>query len=165
MGDRTWAHLEIGGHLETVEEAEGLIVAMVNDGIAEDEQDAKNELRQAVEDDRFIYYEGEEVNYGQFDIIDAFMEEHPQLTCRTNHGNGGDYDCGSKTVHEGVAAYFKGDGVINRKTVRDLLDAGDLDGLRKRLDQDDAMEFVTVPPLTASPAVATWLKIFGEKAT
>lgn len=166
MGDRTWASITIGGYLETVEQAEELVEALAQEWIVNDEQEAKNLLRAACESKERIEYEHSEVNYGTFEHVDAVVLGNPKLSCRTTFASGGDYDAGTKVVHEGKTYHFTGSdgGLVSRKEVVKLLVSGGAEAVLKEMKRQDALESAEVVTLiTASPAVAAWLKIFGEQ--
>lgn len=165
MGDRVWALIKIGGHLETVGDVEALVTAIVNEGVVDDAEDAKTALRHSVESGIPFEHEGDQVNYGTFGILESAIEANPKLSSITCFGRGGDFDSGSKTVHEGKSTTFYGDDrAIPRREARTILHEQGVEALLKRIDELDFLEDGCVTKLTASPAVAAWLKIFGEKA-
>lgn len=163
MGDRTFARIEIGGHLETVAEAEALLEAIVKDDIAEDREHGLLLMRQAVETARDITFEDEQRNYGVFSNVDNAVVLLPRMECRTSFESGGDYNAGKSIVYDGKSINMEGDNNISRTLVRTAL-LGGMDDVVELLDLYDRLEDGDMPPLTASPAVATWLKIFGKSA-
>lgn len=165
MGDRVWANIKIGGHLDTIEEAEELIDAMTSDGLAEDDEDGQTRLRAAIENDEPFEHEEDEVNYGTFREVEANVTGNPKLSSITVFGRGGGFDSGSRTIHEGVETSFTGEGgLVDSDSVRKAIITGGAEAVVELLDRMNFLETKCVTKLTASPAVAAWLKIFGEKA-
>lgn len=165
MGDRVWTNIKIGGHLDTIEESEELIEALVSDDIAKDDEHGQTLLRSAVENGKPIDYEEDEINYGTFRAVETHVKDNPKLSCITTFGRGGGFDSGSRTIHEGDETHFTNEGgLVDSHSVRKALDEGGEKAVREFLDRMEFLETKCVTKLTASPAVATWLKIFGEKA-
>lgn len=177
MGDRIYARIVFGGHIETVEEMETFISAIgdaaVNDNTDEsyisDAGEARSSVRKAVEQQYQPEYYDAEVNYGVFNELEAMVKQIPGLGCTTWHEAGGDYPAGVRTVMP--------DGTSHRCDVADGEPVTNLDALvsaRKSYNVLAALDQILVdmnracgndmPPFTVSPAVAAWLKIFAAAA-
>ena len=165
MGDYVHTSIAIGGHLETVEEAEELLAALneqfAHSGNYEEENLAW--LRAAVEGNTSLDTE-EQANYGRFDTIESFVETSPHLSCRSVFGRGDDFDSGSTVVHEGVRHSFDGYGVVSRVDIRKALQEGGAEAVAELVDNCEFLEEKCIKGFTASPAVHAWLKIFAEPA-
>lgn len=169
MGDRTYARILIGGHLETVAECEKLIEGMMAGSFSDDGADRWTAmLRAAVEKNDYLEDEGDEINYGVFEEIEAAVTAIPGLGCSTDFDSGGGYGAGTKTImpDKSERRCSQDDGVmvdlitlINRRNEPDPLAA--IDAL---IEDTHIAAGDRLPKLTASPAVHAYLKIFGEKA-
>jgi hypothetical protein len=183
MGDRVYAAIRIGGHIETPQEAERLIDGLIAEGAkcqhtderCNDEAVAIRLLRATV-DGKLpqLCLHDDDVNYGEFPDIEDAIKEVPKLWCSTNYGAGCGFSEGIKTIchvdgkleelhcgttdhgptvplQELVSATEQPDeelaAIVRGIVRRCVLAAGD-----------------SLPPLTVSPAVGAWLKIFGKKA-
>jgi hypothetical protein len=179
MGEYVSASIEIGGHLETVAEAEILIEALLRQVITFNETDDKitctengqTALRTVIELGKVFRGYDHQVNYGNFDEIDAIAPDLPKLWFSTSYGAGGDFSSGIKTFIEGEeyrCTTADGEPVVSLDELELAVNGNDLDTIAY-----ETIRIVTrtkreagkgLPPLTASPAVCAWLKIFGDKA-
>lgn len=184
MGDRVHASVAIGGHLETIDEAEELADALVaesfydsnTDEKVEGEEDAMTIMRYAVENKQTISFYDHEVNYGNFDSIDAAAHTIPGIVCVTSFDSGGDFSEGRKTilhvdgqVTELHVSTHGGAPTIELRELEEALhkarlDADPLAEIDKLIAETKRAAGDGIPPLTASPAVSAWLKIFADKA-
>lgn len=179
MGDRVYASIEIGGHIETIEEAEQLIDALIREVITfnpTDEklaclEDGQTALRAVIEAGRTFEGHDLEVNYGNFEELDAAATNLPKLWFSTTYEAGGEFSEGIKTFIDGeqfccmtndngpVVSLSELEGIVNGNEPETIAYA--LTRIITRVQREAG---IGLPPLTASPAVAAWLKIFGEKA-
>lgn len=178
MGDHVYASIEIGGYIETVAEAETLIEALLREvitfshtqekiTIAEEGQTA---LRTVIEAGKnFNGYELE-LNYGNFDELDAIAPQLPKLWFSTEYEAGGGFPSGIKTFINGEEHRCMTNGG-SAVVPLDELEAA-VNGNNPDTIAYEVIRIVTrtkreagkgLPPLTASPAVCAWLKIFGDK--
>jgi len=172
MGDRVYATLEIGGRLETVEEAEKCVSALVTEELVNDEKHAQTVLRESVERTRCMWFEVTEQNYGTFDHVEAATKLIPGLMCATKYGAGSEFPEGWLLVAhiDGEAQAFSiptngGDPCIDYRDVKGIAELGDrplATMVREKMELIKLAE--SIPPLSASPTVTAWLKIFGEMA-
>ncbi|MCO5730104.1 hypothetical protein [Rhizobium sp. SSA_523] len=180
MGDRVYASIEIGGHLETIGEAETLIDALVREVITfnhTDEkiaclEDGQTALRTIIEAGKTFEGHEMEANYGNFDELDAAARELTNLWFSTTYEAGGGFPEGIKTFINGEqfrCQTSENRPVVSLPAIEELLHkhrlgpdiVGELDALVANAKRSAG---IGLPPLTASPAVCAWLKIFGEKA-
>lgn len=177
MGDRVYARVEIGGHVETIEEMQTLIDGIVvecvstleGDDSVDDADDARSAFRHFVESQELPTFCGTEVNYGVFESIDAAVSEIPGLGCCTNFDAGGGFGAGMKTVMpDGTEHHADRAGDDTGVSLSALMKARESDAPLAAIDalieEAKLADGQCVPPFTVSPAVAAWLKIFGEKA-
>lgn len=178
MGDRVYASITFGGHIETVEEAEefisslGLehIVESDRDKVVSSEDEAKASLRYLIEHKSDVQYYDNECNYGTFDDLETMVAKIPGLGCSTQFDAGGGFDAGVKTImpdgSEHSANYSRDGGAT--VSLSDLKQARNSDSILVALDKliadAENAQGSKLPDLTVSPAVAAWLKIFAEKA-
>lgn len=177
MGDRVYASIEFGGHIETIEELETLCEALVNEGVTgghDDHhirsiEDARIVLRSDIEDRHPPFFYDNEVNYGTFDQIEAAVDEIPGLGCCTTFEAGGGFSAGMKTVmpngdkHEGAAA--DDDAVVSRNALIKARQSDDpLAAIDQLIEEAANIAGANLPPFTVSPQVAAYLKIFGGRA-
>lgn len=171
MGDRVYASILFGGHIETVGEMEAFVEAIGGECLADDEDrnvrnaaDAKKVLRRYIEGDLHVTFSDSERNYGQFDELEGMVKQIPGLGCVTNFAAGGGFDAGTKTVMPDGSEHHSV-GSLNGSTVslheiikaRESPDAlAEIDKIIEagRLGRGDKL-----PKFTVSPAAAVWLKI------
>lgn len=177
MGDRVYASITFGGHIETVEEAEEFVSSLGLEHIVESDRDkavtsedeAKASLRYLIERKADVQYYDNECNYGTFFDLETMVNEIPGLGCVTMFDAGGGFDAGIKTVlpdgSEHTAYRNRDGGVISLSELKAARNSDDvLASLDNLIAAAEQAEGVSLPPLTVSPAVAAWLKIFAEKA-
>jgi hypothetical protein len=181
MGDRVYASIRIGGHLETVEEAESLVGAIVAEGLKDlhsdaridDEAAAQANIRLRIEGNAFVDLHDTEVKYGSFNHIEAAIRLLPRMWCSTSYESGGDFDAGIATIFhaDGNATEHScetsdGDPVVRLSRLKSAAQHDDerLAAIVKGIIEELGIAAgEDLPPLTASPAVSTWLKIVAEK--
>lgn len=168
MGDRVYASIEIGGRLESIKEAEELIDALIHDGLADDKDNATAALRRHIEEMTAISAGADQVKFGTFQAVEHAVKSAPGLKCVTKYNAANDFPegwtfanqtevieiptCGGRPCLEYSAL----------KSISAISERAILHVVLERMAEIDLAE--TIPPLTAPPAVAAWLKIFGEKA-
>lgn len=175
MGDRVHANFRLGGHVETVEELEILMDAIVDEMVVDlhldfrikNHEDAKTSLRNALEAKFEPSFYDNDVNYGTFESIEAAVEEVSGLAAHFTWEAGGGFDAGMKTIlpdGEEVRAEGGEDPAIS---LSQLVQARQSDNVLRALD--DIIEAarkaggLTMPAFTASPAIHAYLKILGGK--
>jgi len=177
MGDRVYASVRIGGHIETIKELDVLVAAIIADGVScqnsERPASSKQEVYAmaccAVEEDNWLDLHAYEVNNGTFSKIDGAIENNPMLWCSTFFEKGEGFDSGTKTICHigGKLGVFRAktvgfDPVVYIKELREILtaDPQGIEGeLRSLVDKVDRAEGRGLPPLTASVPVSAYLKI------
>lgn len=172
MADAVRATIDIGGRLDTVAEAERLIAALVEEDLVDDDAHAQSILREAMERKRHLWFEEDQSNYGTFNRIDDSVAKIAGLTCVTKYGAGDSFPEGWNLVThvDGEAQTFPiptngGDPCIDYRDVKGIADLGDAPLARMVREKMALIKLAeNIPPLTTSPAVATWLKIFGNNA-
>ena len=181
MGDRVYAAIRIGGHLETIEDAETLAELIDGErsqsggGRISGLAGAQSALREAVEGRTTVDIDDDEVNYGEFSTIEPVIRGMPKLWCSTTFEAGGGFAAGIKTIyHDGKGAVQEAscstsDGEAVIPLSRLVSAAKEEDRIlgavvRSLITEIEKSAGTSLPPLTASPAVMAWLKIFGEKA-
>ncbi|QPC87121.1 hypothetical protein GA830_10485 [Mesorhizobium sp. NBSH29] len=168
MGDRTHALIMIGGHLETVADTE-LFLRMMSESTF-DNQDINSwtsALREAIEENRYLEDEDSEVNYGTFDDYEAAVKAAPGMGCSTYFDAGGGYGAGVRTIMPDKTEHqcSTDDGVMvgllalieARKNANPLTAIDDL------IERTHIAAGDSLPKMTASPSVHSYLKIFGRK--
>lgn len=164
MGDRTFASIRIGGHVDTVEKIEKLCEAIYEEGLCNNADEAKSEIRQAIETKAsHLYFDHNEVNYGVFDYIDACAQEIG-IACCTEFDAGGEYTAGCKTIMPDGSEHHCERGIPFRELTKARKEDDPLAAIDKLIEDHMVASGERLPPFTVSPAVAAWLKIFGEKA-
>lgn len=176
MGDRTYATFRLGGHVETIDELDeivrAIIVERVEDQLGNDSMNSESRvqaaLRRCIETNESPSFYGQEVNYGIFDDIEAVLVEVPGLGAHFSWEHGGGYESGMKTVLPNGDEYGASGGDGAAIPLTDLTKAraaGDpLAAIDALIADARAAEGGTLPPFTVSPAVAAYLKIFAAKA-
>ena len=178
MGDRVYATVHLGGHIETIKECQELENALTAEVAAYNladfteerigcEEDARDALRYFIESKGVPEFFDEQCNYGVFECIEAAVSEVPGLGCCTTYEAGGGFPAGVKTVMpngEEHGAEGKDGALVPIYDLEQARKADDplaaIDGLiaeAKRAQGDE------LPPFTVSPAVAAYLKIFAQK--
>jgi len=105
MGDRVWASIEIGGHINSFEALDDLVKAILDEGITCTETDIYLSTRQkvlkalhhCVSANKPVEFSGDEVNYGKFGAIDSVVEEYG-LCSSTKYQAGGGFPEGITTI-------------------------------------------------------------------
>ena len=176
MGDRVYAAVTLGGCLETVKQAETLCYALAleyvhtndgNDLLVNDNEKAQAALRHAVETQNNPSFYAYEVNYGNFESIEAACEE-VGLWCCTEYDEGGGFPAGFKTVEPDGSIHDcgrnDGDAVVPLSELEEALKAADpIAAINGLIEPTRIAAGLTIPDFTVSPSVAAWLKIFGQK--
>lgn len=172
MGDRIYASITIGGRLDTIEQVEALIEAACAEDLFEDAEGCTACFRGVIECPQPLALEDDSVNYGTFDRLEKAIARTPGLVSVTKHGGGAGFAeswlfIGApheerKPIH---IPTNDGEPVLLCRTIKAIGDIGN-DAIVRYVRRE--MEIIdlamNIPPLTASPAVAAWLKIFGGKA-
>lgn len=176
MGDRVYASITFGGHIEAVEDIQKLADALssVRDEAAgvdiHDAGEAATALRSMIEEGRPVRFSSDEVNYGEFTDLEAVVKDIPGLTCVTEYEAGSGFDSGFETITPDGEKHLccRDRDVGATIAVSDLVRASDsanpLAALRALIDEAKTASGWDLPGFNVSPAVAAWLKIFAEKA-
>lgn len=176
MGDRVYASFTLGGSLETVEQAEKLCEAIVAEGVNRNDgkdgyidsiEHAQSALRAMIEAEENPSFYGSEVNYGTFEGIEAAALEIG-IWCSFAWDEGGGFPAGYKTISSSGQEYEGnkcGDdaGISVSEIIGALATEDPIAAIEKLIEPVRAATGETMPNFTVSPAVAAWLKIFGEK--
>lgn len=179
MGDRVYASIEIGGHIDTIEQAEILIDALARECITFNGtneiigcfEDGQTAIRTVIEAGQTFEGHDLQANHGNFDELDAAAAELTSLWFSTAYNAGDEFSEGIKTIIGGQrldCITNDGGAVVSLSLLEDAINGNDNDTIAYELtrivSRVQRAAGKNLPPLTASPAVAAWLKIFGEKA-
>lgn len=176
MGDRVHATFTLGGHIETIADCEELVEAIAAEGVTDSERDefitdieeAKTALRFAVENQLEPKFYDNECNYGTFDSVESAVSLTEGLAAYICWDAGGGFPAGMKTITpDGLVFSSEGNGdptitlseLVEARKADDVLEA--IDAIIAKANKAGGVE---MPSFTVSPAVAAWLKIFGNRA-
>ncbi|MEN5275784.1 hypothetical protein ABE527_02425 [Brucella sp. TWI432] len=175
MGDRVYAAITFGGHIETVAEMEQFVDALVAERLNNPDgtflprkDDVGRYIRGCVQAKESPQLHAEEVNYGTFEALEDMVADIHGLGCSTDYQSGGGFDAGIKTImpdgdeHE-VNSHREGGTMI---PIEDVIAARNSPTMREAFDKliADAQlgSGVNLPLFTVSATVESWLKIFME---
>lgn len=162
MSDRVSVHLLLGGCLQSIEEAEQLIEALVDEGLIDNTDEGMALLKDAISEHEKVELEALEVNYGRLDVEGLLKEGGlTHLSCYVSFGRGYEFDAGTRTIHEGKEHEFLDADVVLRSEVIKALDEGGPDAVRDLIKRTHFLQHECVPPLTGSDEVRGWLSILG----
>lgn len=178
MGDRVYAAIELGGHIETVEQCEELVEALAveyckwQDNNAQhpisSKPAAQQALRYFIENRLPPEFFDEQCNYGVFEHIEAAVEEIPGLGCVTRFDAGGGFGSGAKTIlpdnSDHHTGYSDGCAMLSLTALRTARkEDAPLAAIDRLIQAHAVASGETLPSFTVSHAVAAYLKIFAQK--
>lgn len=172
--------LSLGGHIETVEQAVALVEAIVSEVLDDEEGGfissivlAQSAMRRAIEGNMTLdLIDATHEHGGNFDDIDPLIEKYPSLQKMAHMEN----ESGANTIErthtvDGELKYtsvdhyaFSGALISVRELKEALATDTPITSIQRLIDTAELQAGGDFPPLTASPAVQVWLKIFAEKA-
>ena len=158
MGDRTSARIAIGGVLRGEDAIADLVAAIVADGAGDDyepadEGEAETMVRDAVEFGELVELSANEVNYGDFNVIETVCQRL-RLPFIGSWDNGGGYEAGVKRwtpdgERGGTTINFSadttGEPLVTRNELTEAIAAGKLDELMANMMLCGT---ASLPPLT-----------------
>lgn len=172
--------LSLGGYLDTVEQAAALAKAIASEYLYDDEREhigtveqARTAMRRAIEANTSLDLTDSTHDHGgNLYDIDPLIEAYPSLQKMVHMNNEGGADTIERTrTVDGKLVFTSVDhlnysgALISSREIKEAL-ASDtpVESIQALLDVAEVEAGSDFPPLTASPAVQAWLKIFGSKA-
>lgn len=172
--------LSLGGHLDTVEQASALVDAIVSEVLDDDEgnwiqtkETAQSAMRRAIEGNSSLdLTDNVHEHGGVFDDIDPLIKANPSLQKMAHMSSDNSADTIERTYTvDGILTFtsvdhhtFSGALISSREIKEALATDTPIERIQAILDAAEAQAGNDFPPLTASPAVQVWLKIFGSAA-
>lgn len=172
--------LTLGGHLDTVEQASALVAAIVSECLDDDQGEyistkkiAQSAMRRAIENNSSLELtEIDHDNGGSLHDIDPLIEAYPSLQKMVfmHSQSGADtiertYTLDGKLQCTSVDTLNYGGALISSLDIKVALSTDTpVESIQALLDKAEIDAGSDFPPLTASPAVQTWLKIFGGRS-
>lgn len=175
MGDRVYAAITFGGHIETVVDIEDFIAAIVVERVKDHEGNFLSNrekvgayIRACVENKEQPTVHDEEVNYGAFEKLERMVDGIELLGCLTEFQSGGGFDAGTKTIMPNGDEYDghshrEGGAMVAIEDVIAVREAEDpIAALNKLIEDVSLASGGKLPLFTVSVTVESWLNIFME---
>lgn len=171
--------VDIGGHLETVEAAQKLADTIVSEILEDlngemimDVSVAQTVMRSAIEAGTMLSLRDTSrwEDSGFDELEEAIYEHHSLQLMITRYNDNSPNVIERFWVEDGAEmsysaeAYEYGGVLLSAKDIRDALSKENpIDAVNSLIELVERQAGGDFPPLTASPAVMAWLKIFGDK--
>lgn len=172
--------LSLGGYLDTVEQAAALAKAIASEYLYNDEREhigtveqAQTAMRRAIEANTSLDLTDSTHDHGgNLYDIDPLIESYPSLQKMAHFENEGGantiertWTANGKLTSTSVDHYDYSGALITSREIKEALATDTpIESVQALLDQAEVQAGSDFPPLTASPAVQVWLKIFGSAA-